>query len=187
MSEAPNFNAENESPFNYRPHQRKASFTLICSMLALLLSATALILVIYGGNLSLASSKKRLARYDLTTPKETLVSFMTMQLNGGFDTLREYYRRAGEGRLRELLKTLKVHSEAEYAGKKILFVSYDRRGTKKYETFAFEKDAESGLWELLSLRSYEIKNSELAKRVTTWEEKTEVNTFDDRSTKTDKE
>jgi len=57
--------------------------------------------------------------------------------------------------IQEKLKTLTVSHEAEWRGKKILFVKYQEGGVPKYDTEAFEKDVETGMW--FPSRTYELE------------------------------
>jgi hypothetical protein len=68
-----------------------------------------------------------------------------------------------------------VHKEAEWKGNKVLFVSYEENGIKKYVTEVFSKDAETGFWQPPSSLpfSYYVgsENDSLSTMMKTWTEK----------------
>ena len=83
----------------------------------------------------------------------------------------EYLR--SSPRAEEKLETLKVHRDAEYGGKKILFISYKEDGITQYETMAFEKDADTGYWFRGFVSSYDMDDAALQESMRKWENKTD--------------
>lgn len=86
-------------------------------------------------------------QYDLSTPKAALISSMEIDLNGDMLASFELTQLTlGADKAKERIETLKVHQEREWCGNKILFISYDEDGIQRYQTKAFSKNAETGLW-----------------------------------------
>jgi predicted Zn finger-like uncharacterized protein len=143
------------------------------SALALVLSGVALGLVFFRNPLPGSSLKK----YDFSTPKAALTSQLEME--------RDQNLRAGmemnglvEGPLvQEKLRTLDVRKEAEWKGKKILFVAYEQKGVKKYNTIGFEKDAKTGFWLRHYVSSFEVRKDDerLARVMESWQDRGELN------------
>jgi len=77
----------------------------------------------------------------------------------------------GSKTIAERLKTLEVRKEAEWNGKKILFISFEEKGIKHYEAQGFEKDAESGLWMPSHVDAFTVgrDNRPLADQMEKWE------------------
>lgn len=112
-----------------------------------------------------------LTSYDFSSPETMLKSLWTMQGSGDYDALREFQRTVKSSMYAEMLSTLKVDRSTDYAGKRVLFVSYRARGTLTFETLAFEKDASSGLWDTVYLSPYDVTDDKLKQEMTGWEDK----------------
>ena len=108
----------------------------------MLISLAALLWTIYHDPL-----KSHLDKYDFTTPKGCLLSTIQLELNNDIGTSLALKRLFSQRTLEEKLRTIAIHKEAEWRDKKILFVSYEENGIKKYDTEAFTKDAQTGFWE----------------------------------------
>jgi hypothetical protein len=145
-----------------------ASFVL--SFLALAAGLTALGLVLFRNPLGHGMS-----RYKFSTPKEALVSTAEMEMNQDIRALLEYQAVQGKPRIKERLKTLVVSKEADWKDKKVLFILYEEKGEKKYQTVSFEKDTDSGLWYRTYVSSYEVQKEDkaLAEEMRAWEAKGE--------------
>jgi hypothetical protein len=70
-----------------------------------------------------------------------------------------------------------VRKEAEWKGKKILFVAYEEKGVKKYNTIGFEKDAKTGFWLRHYVSSFEVRKDDerLARVMESWQDRGELN------------
>ena len=115
-----------------------------------------------------------ISNYDFSTPEKSLFSGLEIGANNDFRAQAELMRVGSFGReMKEKLKTIKVHREAEWHGKKILFISYEKNGITEYETRAFEKDAETGLWTSAFAHAFVVTddNKTWAARMTDWENK----------------
>lgn len=118
------------------------------NLLSILLSSTALTCALLALAVTLLydPTQPNLKAYNLTTPEDALKSNLEMNANADFTSLLylqgiEHGRRAAES-----LQSLRIHKTVEYQGQKVLFISYQENGLPKFDTPAFEKDAESGLW-----------------------------------------
>src|SRR5262249_9207842 len=127
-----------------RPRQaaRGGLLPVILGGSALAVSLLALALNLFRGNPLGAG----LSKYDFSTPRAAMTSQWEMEVNGDIRALIEYGSTVNGPRIREKLKTLDVRKEAEWHGKKILFIRYESDGVKRYETVGMEKDAKSGFW-----------------------------------------
>jgi hypothetical protein len=143
------------------------------SGLALVLALVALAVAVFRSPLGAGLSK-----YDFTTPRNALKSQWEMQANRDIRASLDLDNVRDGPQLREKIRTFEVKKEAEWKGTTILFVSYERKGVKKYEVVGFEKDASSGYW----LRSYFSRfdlgkdKPDLARDITSWETKGEMGT-----------
>ena len=124
---------------------------LILSVIAAILSATALFVSLYMDPLL----GKGLSSYDFTSPQKALRSQLEMEINKDLRAMLELGKLRSVKYNREKLETIRVHDEAEYQGKKLLFVSFKKNSILQYDMAAFEKDAECGLW----FRSYVLTSS----------------------------
>ena len=112
--------------------------------------------------------------YDFSSPEKTMRSVKMLEAKADILAMSEYRSFKRGDRFKEELDTLEVHDEADYDGKKLLFISFERGGKKRYDVDAFEKDADSGKWMTSYLSGYKLpENSEMKKRIEKWEEKSE--------------
>jgi hypothetical protein len=88
---------------------------------------------------------KGLARYDFSTPGTAFFSTEEILHSDYFARLGLHHEAEGPA-YAEFLKTLEVRKEVDDRGKKVLFISFLRKGVKKYETVTMEKNARSGRW-----------------------------------------
>ena len=117
-----------------------------------------------------------LGKYDFSTPRAALRSQDEIQLNNDIRAELDLHHHLEGPRLRERVNTLEVKKEAEWGGKSILFISYERDGVKKYEIASFEKDTKSGLWKRSYAGSFDVRksNPELADQMDSWTSKGEL-------------
>ena len=102
---------------------------LVMSAIAVALSLAALVVSIghdpLGGGID---------EYDLTDPERSLISTLQMEVDGDFRAVLDIQRLLGGKLAKEKLQTLKVHKASDYAGKRVLFVSYEKNGISQYDT-----------------------------------------------------
>ena len=137
--------------------------SMILSVVAIVLSVLALASHFLANPLG-----SGISGYDLTTPKAALESMLRIvrDQNPMAQIEMEYLR--SSPRAEEKLETLKVHRDAEYGGKKILFISYKEDGITQYETMAFEKDADTGYWFRGFVSSYDMDDAALQESMRKW-------------------
>ena len=164
---------EQFTPATYAPLRRAAMkkvipIAVILSITAILISSGACTWVVFHDPLG-----KGISEYDFSTPKDGLISELEIELNTDIRAQFELMSLSGNRELEEKLKTLKVHKEAEWQGKKVLFISYEQNGIKEYDTEGSEKDAETGFWTSAYVGAYAVKddNERLAAMITEWEER----------------
>jgi len=116
-----------------------------------------------------------ISSYDLSTPKAALRSMWEIQESMDIRAQIELSRLRSGDHGEEKLKTFEVRRMDEFQGKKILFISYEEDGLKKYECVGFEKDAGTGLWFPSHVSAYSVRgdNKDLATMMETWEKKGE--------------
>lgn len=114
-----------------------------------------------------------ISKYDLSTPKAALVSQMKMQLNTDIRAVLELESRLKGRTLKEAISTLDVRKEAEYRGRKLLFVSFKEDGVTKHKVEAFTKDANTGFWIPDYVGEYEVEkdDKDLAAQMRRWKER----------------
>jgi hypothetical protein len=160
--------------------KRALSHPLMLSVIALGLSAVALLLALAYGPLGLASRDKNpgldplgpgLKKYDLSSPEAALKSRLTMGNEVDIRALMELesYRNS----LKQKLATLKVEKQVPFDDKAILLVSY-KDGSKDrftFETYAQHK--ETGYWLPTFVSTFDIErtNPQLANEIHQWEAK----------------
>jgi ribosomal protein S27AE len=117
-----------------------------------------------------------ISKYDFTTPRAALESRMKMELNQDIRAMMEFQIRVRGKKEKERLATLEVRKEAEYQGKKILFIAFKVDGVNKYDTESFEKDASTGFWIPAYVGAYEVEkdNKELADQMRRWKSSGEL-------------
>lgn len=140
---------------------------LALATLALALALSALGVVLFRDPLG-----SGLAKYDFSTPKAALISQKKIELNKDIRALLELQSRTKNKKLKEAIETMEVRKEAEFQGKKILFVTFKEDGVNKYTTEAFEKHAETGFWIPTYVGSFTVQkdNRGLAEQMRRWEE-----------------
>ncbi|HVS38438.1 MAG TPA: MJ0042-type zinc finger domain-containing protein [Gemmataceae bacterium] len=144
--------------------------TVILAGLGCALGGTALGLVLFrdplGGGMK---------RYRFSTPKDSLISQLQIEQNKDIRAMMELTALGNDPKVKEKLRTLEVRKEADWKGDKILFIVYEDKGVKKYETTAFERDVDSGVWFPKYVSRFDVENSDkdLAERMRAWEEQAE--------------
>jgi hypothetical protein len=153
------------------PRLSPAWVSLALSGLAVLVAIAALVVALVRDPLG-----SGLANYDFSTPKAALISQMKIALNKDIRALLELQSQIKSKKLKEAIDTVEVRKEAEFQGKKILFVAFKEDGVNKYKTGAFEKHAETGFWQptYVSAFTVEKENKELAAQMRRWEEAGEL-------------
>ena len=141
---------------------------LVLSIVAIVISLSSCMWMVFSN-----PAGKACKRYNFSTPKASLFSLAEMGANNDVLAQRELMNLSDSLEMKERLKTLKVNKEAEWKGKKILFISYDRNGLTRYDTSIFEKDDKTGFW--LPARRSRISDirdddRELAKAMQEWQE-----------------
>ena len=116
---------------------------------------------------------KGISKYDFSTPKKSLISEFEIAAHNDIRAQFELPNRLMARLCKELLKKLKVHREAEWQGKKILFITGEMNGIEVYGTEAFEKDAETGFWMSASAPADAVErdNKRLAVMMREWKER----------------
>lgn len=140
----------------------------VLSGFAVLVSLAALSLSIYRDPL-----RANLGRYDFSTPKSSLISLLQLQAGNDIGSIVALERLRSQRAIQEKLRTVAVYKEAEWRGHKILFISYDFEGIKKYSTESFTKDADTGFWTQTYVSSFLLGDGDkaLAAMMQSWEEK----------------
>ncbi len=142
------------------------------SRLPLILSAAALLVAMVA--LGIATFRSPLGRglksYDLSTPEAAVKSLI--QIHKGHDLKAQLdLSDLQEGNsVEEMIRTLEIHKQADFNDKKILFISYTRKGTKIKSIETLEKDPESKIWlpKFLSHSDVSLVNEQLAKEMESW-------------------
>lgn len=129
----------------YRTHQHNSPMK---STLALTFSVLALIVSAVAGYHSLhpAARHKPLSAYDFSTPAAAVTAQTRILADGNYPALMEKEFRGSTRKAKEKLRTLEIKKEAEWKGTKLVFVSFEEGGVRKFAVEAFEKEADSGLW-----------------------------------------
>lgn len=112
-------------------------------------------------------------KYSFAEPLEAYKSALRMTINKDILAQIQFSAAINDRKLKEKLKTIKVHKVREYGGKTILFVEYDEAGLPKREVKGMEKDSASGFWYEVYVSTYGIEeqNPKLAKEMSEWEKK----------------
>lgn len=113
---------------------------------------------------------KGLKHYDFATPRSAYESSLKIWLEGDLRALIELSALTEHKAAREQLQTLEVRREAEWHGTKILFLSYEREGVKKFETVGFEKHADTGFWMRHDVSDWDFgkDDKDLADQIKAW-------------------
>jgi hypothetical protein len=125
---------------------------LVISSLAILLSVFTIGRCWYGG-----PRADRLAKYDFSTPQIALVSQMALELD--LFAQIQFQAKVDRPILEEYLQTLEVKKEADFEGKKILFVSFAQNGVKTFKTEEMQKDTQTGIWYRTAFAKITKKNT----------------------------
>jgi hypothetical protein len=141
-----------------------ASWPVLSNALSLILSVSALVLVLLAGRAQPSHRK-----YDFTSPEAALRSDWTMTRNGDFDAIRAFYRDFNRAVAAEALDSLHIERTREYKGAKMLFLSYTERGEPVRECRFFVRDAESGLWGEDRKLRMRIRDAEVNNAIYQWE------------------
>jgi hypothetical protein len=111
-----------------------------------------------------------LSNYDFSSPEQALRSSLAIEINHDIRAQLEFDRLVLGKKRAEKLKTLKIHRESEYQGKKLLFVSFEQNGIPRKDVEAFDKDADTGIWTgPMFMRASEIQDADLREAVDKWE------------------
>lgn len=140
---------------------------MIVSAIALALSAGAFAWSVLHSPLGAGISK-----YDFTTPEKALRSTIDMRGSGDIRAHIEMEQLQLGKKNEEKGKTLKVHSESNYQGKKIVFVSFKENGITRNDIATFEKEADSGLWFQTFISTYKMSDPAVEKAINDWKAKT---------------
>lgn len=141
---------------------------MILPIAAILISSSACAWVTFYNPLG-----KGISKYDFSTPKKSLMSQCEIMAHNDIRAQFELPNRPIARLYKEFLKNLKVHREAEWQGKKILFITFEMNGIEDYETEAFEKDAETGFWMNASATADAVERDDkrLAVMMREWKER----------------
>ena len=153
-----------DPPTERRP--RSALATAI-SLLSLLVAVVALALPFLRDPLG-----KGVSGYDFSTPELAAKSITWINVGRDIRAHMELSDLHRGGTPEEVYRTFEVNRIADVGDKKVVFVSYMRKGKKRKELLEIEKDLESKLWLPTSLRLYEVKKTDekLAKEMEAWTE-----------------
>ena len=111
-------------------------------------------------------------QYDLSTPEKALRSITDIRVSGNIRAQIEISRLIDGKKMQEKSKTIKVHSESNYQGKKLLFVSFTENGLPKNDIEAFEKDTDTGFWFPRYVSTYSMSDPAIEKAIKEWKAKT---------------
>lgn len=115
-----------------------------------------------------------ISAYDFTTPEKAIDSDLAISINLDMRAARDIDRLMNLKKWEEKRNTLKIHRDANYQGKKILFISFKENGITKYDIEAVEKDAETGLWFPEYFSTYDMDDDELEQAIKSWKNKTDA-------------
>ena len=175
MASRSNYLVEAVRPLQERPSESKVTshtgstssfgwIPLAVSLAALSIAAAAL-----GWSVLANPLGSGLNSYDMSSPETAIVSLLEMKAGGDYRAMLEL-EQVGDD-TQEKIATLKIHKRSEYAGKIVLFISYEDNGISTYEISAFERQAESGIWMPTYLSAYSIDDDDLSDAVMAWEAK----------------
>lgn len=143
----------------------------IVSSLALIVAIVALVLPLFRDPLG-----SGLDSYDFSTPKAAMESRLKIRLNHDIRAQFELEKKLEGKRRQEELDTLEVKKQAEFRGRKILFVTYKQEDVSKYEVQSYEKHADSGFWVRSHVNEFEVEkeDKELAAQMRSWRKSGEL-------------
>jgi hypothetical protein len=113
-----------------------------------------------------------LNNYNLSSPREALFSIARIHADGDVRAILELDGLEHDFLPKELLRTLELRREVEHRGKKILFIAYEQRGIKKFDTRVFDRDAD-GRWLPSHLAPGDLERDHpgLAQQMRDWRER----------------
>ena len=144
------------------------------AQLPLVLSSTAFVLSLLAFAVALLRDPlgKGLDAYDFSTPRAALISQLQMTAHLDVRAVIELTQIREGKKVEEKIKTVKVHTESNYRGKKLLFISFKENGLWKYDVEGFEKHTDTGWWFPVYVSTYDIDDSSLKTAIEKWKEKT---------------
>lgn len=147
---------------------RTARLATAISLLALLVAGAALALPFLRDPLG-----KGVSGYDFSTPELAAKSMTRIEMGRDIRAQMELGDLRRGGTPEEVYRTFEINRVADFGDKKIVFVSFLRKGKKRRELLEFEKDLESKLWLPASLSVYDVKKTDekLAKEMEAWTER----------------
>lgn len=164
----------NGEPMGFEPKPSSAPRNQGRGMLGLILPCVLLVVALAALGVTLFKDPlgSGISKYDFSTPRAALESRMKIEMNNDVRALLELDTRVNGKKQKEQLDTLEVRKEAEYRGKKILFVAYKEDGINKYTVQSFEKDASTGYWLTSYVSAYDVEkdNKELAGQMRKWKD-----------------
>src|SRR5262249_38380319 len=112
-----------------------------------------------------------LRKYDFHSPKSALQSVIRMRIDNNYRAMMELEEIREGADLKERLKTLEISKEADWGGRKVLFVSFEKGGIKRRRIEAVEKDARTGFWLPHFVSPLEVRKTDeaLANEMERWE------------------
>ena len=148
------------------PHgQRASQLPLVLSVAALFIALTTAAWSVYRNPLGAGISA-----YDFTTPPKAIDSSLAITLNADIRAMMDL-QRLKDRHAKEKRATLKIHRDADYEGKKILFISFKEDGITQRDTEAFEKHADTGLWFPAYVSEYDMDDAVLKLAIEAWKNK----------------
>jgi hypothetical protein len=147
------------------PNRNVSRLTLFASLASLLMSSACVAWNLVHRN----PLGKGLRSYDFSTPEKAMRSHLQISANHDVRALIELASIESDAEAK--LKSLKVHKQAEYRGRKILFVSFDKDGVGTHDIEGFEKHADTGFWFPRATYSFDIEDQDLKKSIQEWKEK----------------
>lgn len=149
------------------PKQSKARSSPFLNILSLIIASAALIVALTPKQPQLPGTA--LNSFNLKTPVDAMRSVIEIQRSANIRAQMQINQMQMDRTLKEKLDTIKVASESEYGGKRILFVTYKSNGIDKQDIESFEKHAESGLWMPTFVSPYSMTDKALEKKIRQWQ------------------
>jgi hypothetical protein len=165
---ADNRQSSDSAPREGRLARLGSRLSSMCSFLALCIAIGTAAYVFLRGRSEVSASA--IQAFNFSSPEDSLRSMLTMRRQGQFTALRSYDVAFNGAILDEKLKTLQVHATREHDGRRILFISYNERGDKKFDTESYIRDADSGLWGPCRYSYYDVSDKQLADEMRRWTE-----------------
>lgn len=165
---ADNRQSSDNAPRDGRFARLGSRLSSMCSFLALCIAIGTAAYVFMRGRSEVSASA--IQGYNFSSPEDSLKSVLTMRKQGQFTALRSYDVAFNGAVLDEKLKSLKIHKTREHDGRRILFIEYTERGDRKFDTEAYIRDADSGLWGPSRYSYYDCNDRQLAEEMRAWTE-----------------